>query len=490
MTRKRQSVIFAATARIGYGIALALTVQIVNGLSKIISRKKVAHISEIRIIDAPCGAGKTEYIIQEMNSHHEERSYIYISPLREMFNRLDGEGKYSGRGTISKFYSPENRNREGTKLRDIKDAMEIGVDIKSTHALFLRFDTEAVEIVKSRNYELIIDEDLNAVTVLSDKNKKGSDEDLFQDLEEPLRISDLNWLLENGNIAVDKENYNQVVWVKDLKEKIHRYQDVEKMVKTGAISLINDSFVIWSFPISILDAFDKITILTYRFNNSILKAYLDFYGRKYTHMTVVRDDGGYRLADFSPDLENGSKYAGLINICDSAKLNAIGIQATARGKHPMSWGWYGDKIHREKITQLQNNLYNYLYNIIKADRDKVMWTTYKPHMKKLKPRGYVQRSTIDKRTGKPEETFVPYNCRATEHYISYNCLAYLIDWYLHPGIKSYLGQRNIQIDEDEYALSELIQWIFRSAVREGQPIDIYIPSQRMRGLLKSWLGKS
>ena len=38
-----------------------------------------------------------------------------------------------------------------------------------------------------------------------------------------------------------------------------------------------------------------------------------------------------------------------------------------------------------------------------------------------------------------------------------------------------------------YALSILIQWVFRSAIRNGQEVWLYLPSARMRGLLAGWL---
>ena len=44
-----------------------------------------------------------------------------------------------------------------------------------------------------------------------------------------------------------------------------------------------------------------------------------------------------------------------------------------------------------------------------------------------------------------------------------------------------------EIDENKYALSEMIQWIWRSAIRNGEDIYIYIPSRRMRDLLLEWL---
>ena len=43
------------------------------------------------------------------------------------------------------------------------------------------------------------------------------------------------------------------------------------------------------------------------------------------------------------------------------------------------------------------------------------------------------------------------------------------------------------MEENEYALGEMIQWIWRSAIRDGKEIWIYVPSRRMRELLKQWL---
>jgi len=39
-----------------------------------------------------------------------------------------------------------------------------------------------------------------------------------------------------------------------------------------------------------------------------------------------------------------------------------------------------------------------------------------------------------------------------------------------------------------FATSELLQWIRRSAIRNGQIVNLYIPSSRMRKLLTAWLG--
>jgi len=58
---------------------------------------------------------------------------------------------------------------------------------------------------------------------------------------------------------------------------------------------------------------------------------------------------------------------------------------------------------------------------------------------------------------------------------------------LNPFIKNFFTMNNISVDEDGFALSEMLQFIWRSAIREGKDIWVYIPSIRMRNLLKQWI---
>ena len=83
--------------------------------------------------------------------------------------------------------------------------------------------------------------------------------------------------------------------------------------------------------------------------------------------------------------------------------------------------------------------------------------------------------------------FVSYNCRSTNKYADTYNLAYCVNVYLHPGITQFFLQRGISINEDLYGLSEMIQWIWRSRIRKGESINIYIPSMRMRNLLIDWM---
>lgn len=57
-------------------------------------------------------------------------------------------------------------------------------------------------------------------------------------------------------------------------------------------------------------------------------------------------------------------------------------------------------------------------------------------------------------------------------------------------MKHYFELQGIKVDEDAFATSEMIQWIWRSAIRKGEPITLYIPSDRMRNLFIKWLNNT
>lgn len=85
-------------------------------------------------------------------------------------------------------------------------------------------------------------------------------------------------------------------------------------------------------------------------------------------------------------------------------------------------------------------------------------------------------------------TFVACSIKATNKYSNRHLCLYCINRFLQPQIADFYEKRGFSIDEDVYALSEMIQWIWRSAIRKGESITVYIPSERMRKLFLDWLG--
>ena len=126
------------------------------------------------------------------------------------------------------------------------------------------------------------------------------------------------------------------------------------------------------------------------------------------------------------------------------------------------------------MKKLKNNTYYYFKRVIKSKSKENMWTTFEDYKSQCKGEGY-------------SKGFVPCNSRATNEYKDKTNCAYLINRYYKPTINNFFTDKGVKIDEDIWSLSELIQWLFRSAIREEKEINLYIPSKRMRNLLKDWL---
>ena len=160
----------------------------------------------------------------------------------------------------------------------------------------------------------------------------------------------------------------------------------------------------------------------------------------------------------------------LINLYEG-NLNVIGDE-----KYSLSHSWY-EKKKLSDLTSIKNNLYNYLRNICKAPSADIMWSTYKDFESSCVGRGY------------KKNCFVPCNTRATNDYRGNKTLAYLINDFENPFIVQWFAEHKITLNQDAIALSQLVQWIWRSQIRDGKPINLYLPSKRMRKLLTDWLEK-
>ena len=201
------------------------------------------------------------------------------------------------------------------------------------------------------------------------------------------------------------------------------------------------------------------------------------------------------------DIEFRMKCSRLIHVCDHERLNSLLQTKTA-----LSTNWYDrhSKGEKELLKDLKNAI-SYFFNRYlcdaKASRGDIMWTCPKEYADKLKGKGYtIQRSMTQIEKELPElqfkelesrlNCFVPCNARATNKYRKRWALAYCCNIYFNPFLKAFFEAcpaGAIDLDEDAYALSCLIQWMFRSRIRDGEPIHIYSPSKRMRHLLNDWM---
>lgn len=303
-----------------------------------------------------------------------------------------------------------------------------------------------MDLIKAYGYTLIMDEVSEVVTPLEISN-----DDLQTLLEKYTTISD-------GNI---------LKWIaKDYQGEFEKYK---KLCELDAVGIYGNMALLWLLPVKTFTAFQDIYILTYMFDCQVQRSYYDYYGLEYNYMYIKGNS--IDSYSFTQELtEYASKdFSKLIHIVDNTKLNKIG---DADGS--LSKSWYLRNKNNECMKQIKNNVYNFFHNVTKTSTKENLWTTFSEFKDVIKGKGYAKG-------------FLSCNARAVNMYRGCNALAYTVNRYFNPCIKNFFLTNGIRVEEDRYALSELIQWIFRSALRDGKEITIYIPSKRMRELLQTWI---
>ena len=107
--------------------------------------------------------------------------------------------------------------------------------------------------------------------------------------------------------------------------------------------------------------------------------------------------------------------------------------------------------------------------------DKRMWTTFLPFRRDV----YNQWA--------PSKAFLPCTQKSSNAYRNRDALCYAVNLYMNPFKKRWLQEHGATVLEDQWALSIMLQWVWRSAIRDGKDIWLYIPSRRMEKLFTDWL---
>lgn len=123
---------------------------------------------------------------------------------------------------------------------------------------------------------------------------------------------------------------------------------------------------------------------------------------------------------------------------------------------------------------MRKHLNNFFKNKAKVHSDKSLWTTFKKFEDKLKKGGYTK-------------AFLACNARTTNDYSDRIAVAYMCNPFPNPILKGFFAQSGVSIDENRWALSECLRFLFQSAIKKDEPIQLYIPSFRMTQLVEKWM---
>lgn len=444
----------------------------------------------ITVVDAPCGAGKTEWAISYMNAHPQE-SFIFVTPFLSEVERIK-------KSTTADFFDPQFFNRTNllggapcskTKLEDLNDLLSAGKNVVTTHATFTNATQETVRALQDNSYHLILDETVDVLVPMNE---------LIASPKYQVNGESAKLMVENKIIEVD-ENY-RVRWTGGQwqidGDGRHSFCEVQRYAESGNLILIDGQFFIWEFPPDVFNAMESVTILTYMLEGSFLYPYLQIHGMKYEKASISgTHDSGFALAPYTVDLRQREEWKQLITLHQDPKASDF---------RALSATWYKHNVQgHSKSTEsfeLRNALRRY-FTRLKIKPSDVMWTCPKDCRNEIAPKGYklTRELTDEEKHGRTQaqqdelidsnglRCWVASNARATNNYSNRHNLAFMLDLYPHPEISKYFGERGASLSRDTFALAGLIQWVWRSAIRVGEPITLFLPSYRMTNLFKDWL---
>lgn len=400
----------------------------------------------IRVCDAIMGSGKSSAAITYMNEHSNDK-FIYITPYLEEAARIKENCPQLRFVEPSKGIAEYGFSKTGHTTALLAD----GRNVATTHQAFLYYTQETLDLIRQGGYKLIIDENVNVLEKCA------------------FSLGDLHTCVRAGYITEHEDGRYELT---DDSYSGSAFTHIFRMLRSRELLRDPDdeeNVHYWALPPALINSFSDVFILTYLFEGQDIHHFLEMYQIPYQYIGVTKgSDGVYRFDDNDFHIPDYVGELGRhIHIYDNPKLNSIGD-----GYFDLSMNWFSKS---SNVAQLKNNIYNYFRHIMGDDSSASrMWGTYDSAQMLIRGRGYSNR-------------FVIFNEKATNKYRDRTVLAYAVNLFMNAGQKRFYQKRGVDVSDDMYALSAMVQWIWRSAIRDGGEVHIYIPSSRMRGLLTQWI---
>lgn len=454
---------------------------------------------KVKVIDSVMGSGKTSYMIEYLKNNNNSQ-VLYVTPLLTECERVSEET-----GHINNIGEDLKKSYNG-KVKAAEALLRQGSSVAITHSAFMLFSEEIVSLIEDLGISLIIDETVGSVTPIN------------------LSAVEVKFLRDsNSIIETECDNGARLVrWNEDSELNDSRVLEIyKKFFDCNKEVYLTDEnkVVVWSLPCGIYHASKDVTLMTYNFRGTEMEAYFKFHSIDYD-VYHMQDDS---LVEGDPMI-CGKCFKDKVNIIKH-NINNVGNKHGNSDKEPLTKYWY---LHasKEQIDKVKNNTYNFFQNLTGYGSKHNMWTVFesaemtnyvedayggrwdkisitedgKQMRKKKKLKAKIERAPF-KSVGRipkdlPEDSteykqkmcWVPCNSRGTNIYADRKAVAYLNCMNISPSLVSFFDAFDIEIDNTTFALNVMLQWIWRSAIRNGEQIDLYIPSKRMRHILMDWLG--
>ena len=396
----------------------------------------------ITIKDYPCGSGKTTAMLKSFN---KQEKYLVITPYLSEVERVIEQS------VGVEFVQPTtDGSTHLTKLDSLRELLLTGCNIVTTHSLHEKLVPLAEEGLLS-DYNIIIDEVPDIVEQVAAKSKTSIKE----------------FYLNGGYIEVEE---NGLVCATDkwrqLREEVSDTLNdkILTFAETGCLYLLGEHMFIWAMPRKLLTAGKSATIMTYKSEGSVITHYLKKLSVPYVIESSQQTEDAFRRQALD-----------LITIKDMGDISKLGLSYSRQGEGMRSNNYCS------KINNALRNLKSREFKGVELSN--VLLTCKKEGWKKAEDKAGVFSKDSRMFNG---VNWIPNTTRGTNDYSHCSHLIYLYDKHINKNVARWLCDETDAFN-DAYALTELIQWVWRSRIRKGEPITLYLPSPRMRSIFVDWL---
>ena len=444
------------------------------------------NCSTVTIVDAIMGTGKTKWITLKIKANPEEK-YIVVLPYLDELKRYqkDLQG-------VNNLVSLHEGNHKKLRFDDVLETASI---ILITHQLFEKYlnDHSFNEIMRN-SWNLIMDEVIRAYeTVKLDHTSICGL--ISRKIITPKSITNELELLE-----VDEGKARSCIRESDYIIKPAARFFLEEAIAKDAFSIKynngnNNRYYFISLKKKRLISFKTITVLTYLFKNTDFYYWLKVQKININHQELVRVSNTNSLSDFNLNPHSGhysgSLFKHLVEFLDTKPnprkkkygSNFYDFSSTSMKEE------FNPKVKNKYASGCQKEVRNDLTNIFRNKRKGVVdpndfiFTCRKESI----PVFQDSKNRLTEEFIGEETTFLAFNTRATNNFAQRHYLAYIYNAFPFPPIQHAVKINGFNYDDERYSISVLLQWIWRSAIRRGEKIYLYLPSRRMRNLLEGWL---
>ena len=410
---------------------------------------------KIEILDAIMGSGKTEGIIKWM-CNNPQNKYLYVSPmLTEVEERIPNSC------AELEFTFPSDEGQ--TKSKHLLQLLNQGRNISFTHSLFTDLSKHHLSEISKQGYILIIDEEVSLIEPYGGKYKKG----------------DITSLERAGHIKVHEDNLGLVEWLWNDMEEHTQYSSLKRLCEINMLycSKRERDMMVIQLPLALIESTQRTIILSYLFKGSVMESFLKLKGLDVVDFMDVEKD--FSLLKSTKEVKEKART--LINFKNTP--SSISVR-----KWGMSSVWWSTNATKEQLTKVGNIIRSVYMSV---GKDRLLITLPKNNVSRTTDKNHKNTRCSIPKNMSSDDIFLYCGARATNNYAHKDTAVHAYNRYVNLVVKSYLQdygrELNAVPDDDQYALSELIQWLWRTRIRNDQPIDVYILSERMEKLLKDWL---